>query len=104
MFPFGMRFGNPVGLPVLFCLGAVVFGRGKGSSLGSAQPVMDIVLCPSLPDLAASSRRVFLRRARRGRIAGAGPGAFKMGGTATDVFRDRVPERSPDCCSGSQIG
>jgi hypothetical protein len=79
VFTFGMRFGNPLGLPVLFCLGAVVFGRGKGSSLGSAQPEMDIVLCPSLPDVAASSRRAFLRRARRGRIAGAGPGAFKMG-------------------------
>jgi hypothetical protein len=36
-------------------------------------------LCPILPDLVASSRRAFLRRARRGQIAGAGPGAFKMG-------------------------
>jgi len=52
--------------------------RGKGSSLDGAQPV-DIVFCPSVPDLADSSRGAVLRRARRGRIAGAGPGAFKMG-------------------------
>jgi hypothetical protein len=29
VFRFGMQFGNPVGLPVLFCLGAVVFGARK---------------------------------------------------------------------------